>query len=142
MQIARGRPPQTSTEQRTETFTGEVWADPVIRNDRVTVNNIFFPPGCRTFWHHHEHGQLLHVTTGLGLICSEGERPHLLRPGDTVWIPPGERHWHGGTPCSCMAHVAMSFGVTTWHGEVDEADYARESLDVDLPTFDADVSVP
>lgn len=59
-------------------------------------NNVCFTPGARTFWHKHERGQILTVTMGTGLICSEGEQPQRLRVGDMVHVPAGEMHWHGG----------------------------------------------
>lgn len=113
-----------NSERRGPTFTGEVWAAPVLpRVDGVTVATIFFTPGARTFWHHHEHGQLLQVLAGSGFVCPYGEKPHPLRAGDTVWVPPGERHWHGAAPGSFLTHTAVSLGTTTWLDEVSEADY-------------------
>lgn len=125
MIIVPGRWPDLPTDQRGPTFTGTVWADPVLpTTDNVTINTVFFPPGARTFWHQHERGQVLHVLAGSGLICSAGERPRALRPGDVVWVPPLERHWHGGAPSSFMAHLAVSLGTTMWAGEVTETDYS------------------
>jgi quercetin dioxygenase-like cupin family protein len=123
MEIIRGREDGASSGQRTGTFTGVVFGDPVRSGDGVTIANIFFTPGARTFWHHHERGQILHVTTGSGLICSEGSEPQVLHVGDTVWVPPGERHWHGGSSETCMLHMAISLGTTTWLDEVTEDEY-------------------
>ena len=124
MIIVPGRDAQRPTEQRGETFTGTVWADPVMPStDGTTINTVCFTPGARTFWHQHERGQLLHVVAGSGLICTSGEPPRLLRPGDIVWVPPMERHWHGGGPQTFMTHVAVSLGSTLWAEEVTDADY-------------------
>jgi len=124
MIILPGRSSGLPTEQRTSTFTGTVWADPVLpTTDGVTINTVTFTPGARTYWHHHEKGQILHVLAGSGLICTEGKRPRTLRPGDVVWVPPLERHWHGAGPDSFMIHLAVSLGVTNWHDEVAESDY-------------------
>jgi quercetin dioxygenase-like cupin family protein len=126
MYLARGRPAGAGSEQRTETFTGTVFADPVVpTTDGNTAANVFFAPGARTYWHRHEHGQFLHVTLGSGLVCSDGEQPRVLTAGDTVWVPAGERHWHGGGPDTCLSHLAISLGTTTWFEPVDEADYGR-----------------
>jgi quercetin dioxygenase-like cupin family protein len=104
---------------RSDVFTGEVWSDPVLpATDGVTINTVFFPPGARTFWHHHQHGQILHVLAGSGLIRSEGGPVRELRPGDVVWVPPGERHWHGAGPGSYLVHLAVSLGTTIWAEEV------------------------
>lgn len=125
MIIVPGRTPDAPADKRGPTFTGEVWADPVLpATDGVVINTVFFPPGARTFWHRHERGQILHVLAGSGLICTYGERPGRLRPGDVVWVPPGERHWHGGSPGSFLTHLAISLGTTSWEQEVSEAEYA------------------
>lgn len=128
MRIIRGRAPEAASGQRTETFTGTVWSDPVLpTTDGVTVNNVFFTPCARTHWHRHEHGQLLHVTAGSGLICSEGGEPEAIRAGDSVWVPPGETHWHGGSADSYMLHLAVSLGTTHWSVPVTDAEYRASS---------------
>lgn len=120
MIIARGRDDGLPSIRRTDTFTGEVWSDPVVPpSDGVMVNAIAFTPGARTFWHRHEHGQLLVVTSGRGLVCVEGEEPQPVRTGDVIWSPPGERHWHGATEATYMSHLAISLGQTQWETEVD-----------------------
>lgn len=129
MIIVPGRIPDKQTDKRGPTFTGEVWADPVLpATDGVTINSVFFPPGARTYWHSHERGQVLHVLGGGGLVCADGERPRVLRPGDVVWTPPGERHWHGGSPGSFLIHLAVSLGTTSWEQEVTEAEYAASPV--------------
>lgn len=30
-----------------------------------------------------------------------------IRPGDVIYTPPGEEHWHGATPDHFMTHFAM-----------------------------------
>ena len=115
-----GRAPDTvPSTNRSDTFTGTVWADPALpTQDGVTIANIFFAPGARTFWHHHELGQILHVVAGRGLVCSAGGAVEVLRPGDVVWVPPGERHWHGAAHDSYLVHLAISLGTTVWGDEV------------------------
>ena len=68
-------------------------------------------------------GQILVVTAGRGWVCSQGEEPQVIRAGDVVWVPPGERHWHGGTADTVMTHLAVSLGPTVWLDEVAEDDY-------------------
>lgn len=105
-------------------FTGLAAGDVVLpTTDGVTINTVTFAPGSRTYWHEHSQGQILLVVTGYGLICTAGEQPQPLREGDTVWIPPGERHWHGATSSSFMTHTAISLGPTIWHEEVSQSDY-------------------
>lgn len=124
MRIIHGRPDGAKTEQRGATFYGTVWADPILPGtDGVAINSVYFTPGARTYWHRHERGQILQVTTGSGWVCSEGEPPQRLRPGDVVWVPPGERHWHGASVGCAMSHVAISLGETRWETPVSEDDY-------------------
>jgi quercetin dioxygenase-like cupin family protein len=125
MEIATGNQGSAApSEQRTASFTGLVYVDPVLTTDGVAVNRVFFAPGARTFWHWHEGGQLLQVISGHGLICAEGELPWSLEAGDVVWAPPGERHWHGGGTETLMMHLGVSFGATNWLEPVPDADYS------------------
>ncbi|MGO2932421.1 cupin domain-containing protein [Microbacterium sp.] len=94
--------------------------------DGVTINNVVFTPGARTHWHRHEHGQILQVLAGRGLIQSQGAPTEVLHQGDTVWIPPGETHWHGAAPDSFMTHTAISLGTTEWAEPVSDDDYTAD----------------
>ena len=124
MKIFPGRAEGSASEQRSSTFTGTVWADPVMpTTDKVAINNVFFSPGARTWWHTHESGQILHVTAGSGWICVQGQQARRLRSGDIVWIPADERHWHGAGTDSYLIHVAISLGTTNWQDEVSQQDY-------------------
>jgi len=124
MIVVPGRPGGTPTELRGPTFTGDVWADPVLPStDGVLINTVTFTPGAHTFWHEHEGGQILEIVSGSGWVCAEGEQPQSVRAGDTVWTPPGQRHWHGATADTVMSHTAISLGRTEWHSEVSDADY-------------------
>lgn len=112
------------TEQRTATFSGTVYADALLDGaDGAAVTSVFFAPGGRTFWHSHEHGQVLHVLAGEGLVAAEGGAPQPIGPGDVVWAAPGEVHWHGGGPRSMLLHLAVSLGRTSWLGPVSDSDY-------------------
>ncbi|MGH3327020.1 MAG: cupin domain-containing protein [Streptomycetales bacterium] len=124
MKIIRGRVEGVVSEQRSAAFTGGVWADLVLpATDGVTINSVLFPPGSRTHWHDHERGQILHVTAGRGLICAFGETPREIGAGDTVWVPPGERHWHGASSGGYLVHLAVSLGVTGWMEPVTDEEY-------------------
>ncbi|WP_342108418.1 cupin domain-containing protein [Methylobacterium sp. SI9] len=126
MKIFHGREQSAKSESRGPTFTGQVWADPVMpTTEGVTINNVFFTPGARTFWHTHAQGQILQVTAGKGWICVAGRKAEAIRAGDTVWIPAGERHWHGAAVDSYLMHTAISLGKTDWQDEAVEADYAE-----------------
>ena len=88
-----------------------------------------FTPGARTNWHAHSLGQTLHVTEGVGFVAGRDGAVIRMRAGDTVWTPPGEEHWHGGTDSNVMCHIAMLEGTetgdgTAWLEPVTDADYA------------------
>lgn len=125
MKVFHARSEGAPSELRGATFTGTVWADPIMPfTDGVQINNVFFAPGGRTHWHSHERGQVLQVVAGSGWICLEGNKPQPIRSGDVVWIGPNERHWHGGADTSYMLHTATSLGTTNWAEPVSEKDYA------------------
>ena len=124
MKVNRGRVPDAPSDQRGSTFTGEVWADPVLQDiPGVVVNTVFFPPGGRTFWHRHEQGQILLVTHGRGYVWTrEGEGTGVVS-GDVIFFEAGEEHWHGAGDTSYLVHTAISLGATEWLEEVAEEDY-------------------
>ena len=91
-------------------FTGTVWQDPIVEAAdpaRVRAARVAFEPGARTNWHTHPLGQTLHVVAGVGRIQRWDGPVQEIRPGDTVWIPPGEKHWHGASPTQGMVHIAI-----------------------------------
>jgi quercetin dioxygenase-like cupin family protein len=113
-------------------FTGTVWQDPVIEAPepaRIRALRVAFEPGARTAWHTHPLGQTLHVLSGVGLVGLRGKAPQMIRAGDTVWIPPGQEHWHGAAPKTGMVHLAMQEAmdgsVASWLEKVSDADYLR-----------------
>ncbi|EGP92413.1 unnamed protein product [Zymoseptoria tritici ST99CH_1A5] len=129
MQFIRSAHQQgASSIQGSKTFTGTAYIDPVFAsadNGGCFCANVTFLPGARTFWHTHEKGQILSVTNGEGLICTAGEEPKRLRVGDVVYIPGGEKHWHGATATSIMTHMAIAMGGCEWHEEVDAEEYEK-----------------
>jgi quercetin dioxygenase-like cupin family protein len=113
-------------------FTGTVFIDTVRNPDQHTAigcAHVRFAPGARTAWHSHPTGQTLYVTDGIGLVNRRGGEPVEIRPGDVVYIEPGEEHWHGATPNRFMAHVAMQEAddqgqVVTWLDHVTNDEYS------------------
>ena len=113
-----------------EYFTGNVWQDPIIEADdpaRVRALRVSFEPGARTAWHIHPLGQTLHVISGVGLMGLRNEAPQLIKAGDTVWIPPGEEHWHGASATNSMTHIAiqeaLNGSVAEWLDKVSDSEY-------------------
>ena len=91
-------------------FTGTVRIDPLFTAPapaRVAGAVVTFEPRARTAWHTHPLGQTLIVTSGAGWVQREGGPIEEIRPGDVVWFPPGEKHWHGATPTTAMTHIAV-----------------------------------
>jgi quercetin dioxygenase-like cupin family protein len=91
-------------------FTGTVRVDPLFNAPapaRVVGASVTFEPGARTAWHTHPLGQTLIVTAGCGRARRWGGPIEEIRPGDVVWIPPGEKHWHGAAPTTAMTHFAV-----------------------------------
>jgi quercetin dioxygenase-like cupin family protein len=91
-------------------FTGTVRIDPLFAAAspaRVAGALVTFEPGARTAWHTHPLGQTLIVTSGLGWAQHDGGPVEEIRPGDVVWFPPGEKHWHGASSTTAMSHIAI-----------------------------------
>lgn len=111
-------------------FTGTVWQDVIAEAPepaRVRALRVSFEPGARTNWHTHPLGQTLHVLSGVGRVQSWGEPLREIRPGDSIWIPPGEKHWHGAAPDVGMVHLAIQEGLNgvqaDWLEPVSDDDY-------------------
>jgi 4-carboxymuconolactone decarboxylase len=113
-----------------ENFTGSVRVDPLFQASapsRASGSLVTFEPGARTAWHTHPLGQVLIVTAGTGRVQRWGDPVDEIRQGDVVWIPPGQKHWHGAAPNSSMAHIAISEALdgkaVEWMEKVSDAQY-------------------
>jgi quercetin dioxygenase-like cupin family protein len=101
---------QPSSQGSAEYFTGVVRVDPLFQPAepaRAGGAYVTFEPGARTAWHSHPLGQTLVVTAGCGRVRRWGGPVEEIRPGDVVWIAPGEKHWHGAAPTTAMTHLAI-----------------------------------
>jgi quercetin dioxygenase-like cupin family protein len=123
---------QASSKGPSDWFTGAVRIDPLFQTPapaRVQGASVTFEPGSRTAWHTHPLGQTLIVTAGCGWVQHEGEPIEDVRPGDVVWFPPGEKHWHGATPTTAMTHIAIQEQLdgkaVEWMEKVSEEQYRR-----------------
>ena len=111
-------------------FTGTVRIDPLNSPPdpaRVAMALVTFEPGARTAWHTHPLGQTLIVTAGCGRVQREGGAIEEIRPGDVVWFPPNEKHWHGAGPSTAMSHIAvqekLNGSPVTWMEQVSDEQY-------------------
>ena len=126
--LAGSRPTRRASS---DWFTGTVWQDPINTPPapaRVNCARVAFEPGARTAWHTHPLGQTLFVISGVGRVQTKGGPVLEIRPGDTVWIPPNEKHWHGASPNNGMVHIAMHESLdgthVTWMEHVTDEEYA------------------
>jgi 4-carboxymuconolactone decarboxylase len=135
---------QPSRQASAENFTGSVRVDPLfqaIAPARASGSLVTFEPGARTAWHTHTTGQILIVTAGTGRVQRWGDSVEEIRQGDVVWIPPGQKHWHGAAPNSSMAHIAiveqLDGKTVDWMEKVGDAQYRApvrvQAADVDAP---------
>jgi len=113
-------------------FTGTVRVDTPFKGTeeaRVSGATVTFEPGARTAWHTHPLGQTLIVTAGSGLVQALGQPVRSIKPGDTVWIPPHVKHWHGATSTTAMTHIAIAEvldgKVVDWMEQVSDEQYAQ-----------------
>ncbi|KEZ76834.1 cupin domain-containing protein [Salinisphaera hydrothermalis] len=111
-------------------FTGTVRIDPLFSAAapaRAAGASVTFEPKARTAWHTHPYGQTLIVTSGCGRVQREDGPIETIHPGDVIWFPPGERHWHGAGPDTAMTHIAIQEkgedGPVTWLEKVTDAQY-------------------
>jgi len=122
---------QPSGKGPDEYFTGTVRIDPLFQAadpGRVVVASVTFEPGARTAWHTHPLGQTLIVIAGCGWAQRWGGPIDEIRPGDVIWFPPGEKHWHGASATTAMTHIAIVENLdgktADWMEKVSDEQYA------------------
>ena len=130
MEITRGGS-QPSGKGLADWFTGTVRIDPLFQPHdpgRAAAAAVTFEPGARTAWHTHPLGQTLIVTAGAGRAQRWGGPIEEIRPGDVVWFPAGEKHWHGASPTTAMTHIAIQESLdgkaVEWLEQVSDAQYS------------------
>jgi quercetin dioxygenase-like cupin family protein len=123
---------QPSAKGPAEYFTGTVRVDPLCEAadpGRVVSACVTFEPGARTAWHRHPLGQTLFVTAGAGRAQSWGGPIEEIRPGDVIWIPAGEKHWHGAAATTAMTHIAIQERLdgkaVEWMEKVSDEQYGQ-----------------
>lgn len=121
---------QPSSKGPNDYFTGTVRLDPLFQAPDPAQGggaSVTFEPGARTAWHTHPLGQTLIVTAGCGRAQCEGGLIEEIHPGDVIWFPPGEKHWHGASPTTAMTHIAiqerLNGSPVTWLEKVSDEQY-------------------
>jgi quercetin dioxygenase-like cupin family protein len=107
-------------------FTGAVTLRPLPTEgaDPVKFIRVEFSPGARTNWHTHSGVQVLLVAEGRCRFQQEGGPVQEAGAGETIYIPAGEKHWHGAPRDSSMVHVAVNVDLETqWLEPVSEEQY-------------------
>lgn len=125
---------QPSGKGPAEWFTGSVRIDPLHNAPppaRMGCAAVTFEPGARTAWHSHPLGQTLVVIAGCGRAQRWGGPVEEIKPGDVVWIPPGEKHWHGAAPATGMTHIAiqeyLDGSAAEWMERVSDEQYLGQA---------------
>ena len=121
---------QPSNKGSADWFTGAVRIDPLFQAKdpaRVACACVTFEPGARTAWHTHPLGQTLIVIAGCGRAQRWDGPVEEIHPGDVVWIPPGEKHWHGAAPTTALTHIAvheqLNGKAVDWMEKVSDEQY-------------------
>jgi quercetin dioxygenase-like cupin family protein len=126
-------PPVETSTGPSEWFTGTVYVDTIavpVEGTRLSAASVHFTPGSRTAWHSHPNGQTIFVTEGVGLAQRRGGPVSVIRPGDRVFFPPEEEHWHGAAPDRFMTHLALQEvdeeGTSAaWGAHVTDEEYSQ-----------------
>ena len=125
---------QPSSKGPEDWFTGSVRIDPLFQPNghrRAAAAKVTFEPGARTAWHTHPLGQTLIVLAGVGCVQREGDAIEEIKPGDIVWIAPGEKHWHGASSSIAMTHIAiqeeLNGKVVEWMEKVSDEQYTSST---------------
>jgi 4-carboxymuconolactone decarboxylase len=91
-------------------FIGKVSSRFFFRPDKdntdIGIGEVAFAPGARNVFHTHSAGQILYITAGRGIVATEKEEV-TVTPGMVVYIPAGEKHWHGAAPDSSFSHLSI-----------------------------------
>ena len=123
-----------------EQFIGDVWVDTIAAphesDQRMVVATVRFAFGARTAWHCHARGQYLRVTAGVAWFGDRDGNVIEVHPGQTLYTPPGQDHWHAAAAGSFMEHLAMLENAddptttTTWKEHVSDDEFHGPATEV------------
>lgn len=110
-------------------FIGKSYLQP-INKEGVGMFNVTFEPKARNNWHiHHKGGQILLVTAGRGWYQEWGKEAQELKAGDSVYIAPETKHWHGAAKDSWFNHIAVEIPAegasNEWLEPVSDEEYNK-----------------
>ena len=121
---------ESESYRKSENFKGNVWIQPLIHAPEpasINMYRVHFEPMSRTNWHSHPVGQILHIESGECWVQKWEEKILVAKPGDSIYIPPFEKHWHGASKDSFMVHIALQISKNNvdvfWEGAVTDEQY-------------------
>jgi len=109
--------------------TGNIWLKELSAGDSTFDPSIAvatYDAGAKLDWHMHPGGQVLLITEGPGYYQERGKSAHVIHKGDVIKCLPGVEHWHGASPASAFAYIAVTptqKGKTVWLEPVSDKDY-------------------
>ena len=109
--------------------TGNIWLNELSIGDSTFDPSIAvatYGAGAKLDWHMHPGGQVLLITEGTGYYQERGKPVRIVHKGDVIKCAPGVEHWHGATPNSSFAYIAVTptqKGKTVWLEPVSDKDY-------------------
>jgi len=109
--------------------TGDIWLNELSAGDAVFDPSIAvatYGAGAKLDWHTHPGGQVLLITQGPGYYQERGKPIRIVRKGDVIKCLPAVEHWHGASPTSGFAYIAVTptqKGKTIWLEPVSDKDY-------------------
>jgi quercetin dioxygenase-like cupin family protein len=109
--------------------TGNIWLKELNVGDSTFDPSIAvatYDTGAKLDWHIHPGGQVLLITEGTGYYQERGKPLQIVHKGDVIKCAPGVEHWHGASPKSGFAYIAVTptqKGKTIWLEPVSDKDY-------------------
>jgi 4-carboxymuconolactone decarboxylase len=110
--------------------TGNVWLHELVKADNILdchVSVATFDADARLDWHSHPGGQILLITEGTGYYQEKDKPKQIVNKGSVIKCLPGIEHWHGASPESGFAYIAVNAnndkGKTIWGQKVTDEQY-------------------
>jgi quercetin dioxygenase-like cupin family protein len=121
MKLIRLAKTESVDETRRTYFGGHITRKAVVTGDMgrsFSSAQVSFAPGARTRVNSHTADQIVIVTAGKGVLANEREEMS-VGAGDIIFIPAGEKHWHGAARDSSFSQISVQLkeSQTTWFGD-------------------------
>ncbi len=120
----------------TKNHTGDIWLNELNVGDSTFDSSIAvatYGPGAKLDWHIHPGGQVLLISEGVGYYQERGKPVQIVHKGDVIKCAPGVEHWHGATPKSSFAYIAVTptqKGKTVWLEPVSDKELQRREIEI------------